>query len=526
MRKLFTLIATALMTVAASATDYTGKLNVQVYGESIVSETTINVSPKDESAGTYTLTLKNFNLAMGDDVMNVGTIVLDDVQGTTVGSSVKLSTNQKIMIQNGDDPSVDTWLGPMLGEVPIAMNGIITGSDFYTVININMANLGIVVKVIFGENPFQIKNSGFEDFHTETFGSNSAQEPNNWHSFMSCTGQWAQYTTSDAHTFESDDVRPGTTGSKSLLLKSTRVFGMVTANGTITTGRIQAGSMSAKDTKNCSFLDLSKTDVDGNGDPFYATLEAQPDSIAMWVKFHQGPLKSSDKNYVYATASAIITDGTYYQDPSDKDYTNIVAKAKNAEIASNGEVWQRISIPFDYASYAANNAETKAILVTISTNAQPGAGSNSASDPDCLYIDDLSLVYNAQLEGLKLSGADVEGFSKDTYEYDLQSTNAIGVNDIEAVADGRQAIVTKAIEETEDGVKATISVTSADYATTNTYVLNIKGATPTGVSKVEVSNNAAAQVYNINGQRVSSTAQKGLYIVRTADGKTVKVLKK
>ena len=40
------------------------------------------------------------------------------------------------------------------------------------------------------------------------------------------------------------------------------------------------------------------------------------------------------------------------------------AKAYSNTIESNGEVWQRISLPFDYETYDANNVSPRALLVT------------------------------------------------------------------------------------------------------------------------------------------------------------------
>lgn len=299
----------------------------------------------------------------------------------------------------------------------------------------------------------------------------------------------------------------------------------VPANGTITTGQLKAGSATATDTGNNSFLDLTNEAVDGNGDPFYTLLNGQPDALKVWVKYQQGEVNTT---YPYATISAIITDGTYYQDPEDnKNYTNVVAKAKNDKIETNNFEWQEITVPFDYASFAANNAETKAILVTLSTNAQPGVASSSADNPDVLFIDDFSLVYNSKLTSLKVNGENVEGFNKDVFSYDLTAEGAISVDNIEAVSDGQGAYVTKSVEDAEGGVKVTITVTSNDLQTTNVYTLNIAGATTTGINKVVTTTGKGnAAIYNVNGQRVDNMSQKGLYIIRQADGKTVKVLKK
>ena len=159
--------------------------------------------------------------------------------------------------------------------------------------------------------------------------------------------------------------------------------------------------MSATDVANHAQIDISNSEKDPSGHPFYTRLNVQPDSIALWTKFKQG---TANAQHPYATVTATITDGTYYQDPEDKAYTNKVAVAKNNTIASNGAVWQRLAIPFDYATYASNNAEQKAILITMSTNADPGQGSKN----DELYVDDMELIYNADITSVKLGGENIE----------------------------------------------------------------------------------------------------------------------
>lgn len=539
MKRFFTsLLATAAFAVSSMATDYKDMMTVSLDGNPTTpTETTISVEKTDDSG--YTLSLKNFVLytTSGDQVfpMPVGTIVLENVEAVTKGDVTTLKTSQDIEIAEGDDPTYEgLWIGPGLSSdgdlIPVNMTGEIRGDKFYTVININFMEMNI--DVVFGNGGYQITNSDFELFHKATYEENTSDEPNAWHSFMSSTGSFSSYVSGTPHTFISEEVRPGSTGTKSVQLTSGIVkmlggFIKIPANGTITTGQLKAGAASATSTDNNSFLDLTNEAVDGNGDPFYTILNGQPDAIKVWVKFKQGKIDEKNKDYKYATISAIITDGTYYQDPEDKAYTNVVAKAQNKEIESKGFEWQEITVPFDYASYATNNAETKAILVTLSTNAQPGVASSSEDEPDVLLIDDLSLVYNSHLASLKVKGTDVEGFDKNVLSYDLKGEGAIGVDDIEAVSDGQGAYVTKAIEGTDKGVKVTITVTSNDLKTTNVYTLNIEGATTTGINKVETTTGkGTAAIYNVNGQRVDNMSQKGLYIIRQADGKTVKVLKK
>lgn len=540
MKRFFTsLLATAAFAVSSMATDYKDMMTVSLDGNPTTpTETTISVEKTDDSG--YTLSLKNFVLytTTGDQVfpMPVGTIVLENVEAVTKGDVTTLKTSQDIEIAEGDDPTYEgSWIGPGLSAqgdlIPVNMTGEIRGDKFYTVININF--MGMNIDVVFGNGGYQIENSGFENFHTATYvdGKNkyTSDEPNAWHSFNSgiATGSASfltKYALQNGNTSVSDDVRPGSTGTKSVAIKSSIVMGIQPANGTMTTGRLQAGSLTATDAANCSFLDMSSTDTDGNGDPFYTVLNGRPDALSVWVKYKQGQV---NEQYPYATVSAVITDGTRYQDPEDKAYTNVVAKAQDNTIESKGFEWQNLVIPFDYTSYASNDAQAKALLVTISTNAQPGVGSNDAENPDMIIVDDISLVYNSHLASLKVKGTEVEGFDKNVLSYDLKGEGAISVDDIEAVSDGQGAYVTKAVEGTDKGVKVTITVTSNDLKTTNVYTLNIEGATTTGINKVETTTGkGTAAIYNVNGQRVDNMSQKGLYIIRQADGKTVKVLKK
>lgn len=540
MKRFFTsLLATAAFAVSSMATDYKDMMTVSIDGNPTTpTENTISVEKTDDIG--YTLSLKNFVLYMttGDQVfpMPVGTIVLENVEAVTKGDVTTLKTSQDIEIAEGDDPTYEgSWIGPGLSAqgdlIPVNMTGEIRGDKFYTVININF--MGMNIDVVFGNGGYQIENSGFENFHTATYvdGKNkyTSDEPNAWHSFNSgiATGSLSfltKYALQNGNTSVSDDVRPGSTGTKSVAIKSSIVMGFQPANGTMTTGRLQAGSTTATDAANCSFLDMSSTDTDGNGDPFYTVLNGRPDALSVWVKYKQGQV---NEQYPYATVSAVITDGTRYQDPEDKAYTNVVAKAQDKTIESKGFEWQNLVIPFDYTSYASNDAQAKALLVTISTNAQPGVGSNDAENPDMIIVDDISLVYNSHLASLKVKGTEVEGFDKNVLSYDLKGEGAVSVDDIEAVSDGQGAYVTKAVEGTDKGVKVTITVTSNDLKTTNVYTLNIEGATTTGINKVETTTGkGTAAIYNVNGQRVDNMSQKGLYIIRQADGKTVKVLKK
>lgn len=523
MKKIFTLITTALFSLSLMAEDYTCPLVIKMGGESMaVGDISVSVTKQDD--GTYTMNLKNFMLGESP----VGTINLAGVSAETVGNTTVLATQQTIQIEAGDTEGVEDWMGPFLGDVPINMKGELKGGVFNAILGINMgADLGVIgVNLGNGSSEMgQIPNSGFENFHTAKYSTKTSDEPNAWHSFMTAeTITLTNSVKSAVHTFTSDDVRPGSTGTKSVKVVSTPVLSAFSANGTITTGRLQAKSTSATNTDNCSYLDLSKTDTDANGDPYYTILTNQPDSITVWMKYHVGSGTSSAN--ANATISAIITDGTYYQDPENKTYTNIVAKAQNAKITSNSDAWQRISVPFDYDSYASNGVSPKAILVTMSTCATPSGGSKSSTDPDAIWVDDVELIYNCEMTALKVKGQEV-ALTAGTYAYEVDGlSGTISADDFDVTTNGRGAYVSKVLTDDAGAVIATITVQSNDLNSYNIYTVTIKGAS-TGINKVQnTQGNGTTAIYNVNGQRVQNMTQSGLYIIKSADGTTRKVIRK
>ena len=496
MKKIFTFMLVAFAAIAAYATDYNESIIVTVNGVSSEQTGIISVV---QNGNTYDLTMKNFMLASEDGPMGVGNVALTGIVPQTVGNTVILQTTANVEITAGDDPSVAFWMGPMLGPVPVDLMGKIENGHLRCFINIEMASLQQIIQVAIGRG-YQMPNQSFEDWHTST---GNYVEPNGWHSFESASGSLASLAGN--HIEKSTDAHSGEACAR---IFATSIFGIV-ANGTMTTGRMNAGSMSATDKTNNAYLDITMTDVDGNGDPFYTPLFTRPDSIAVWVKFKQGKATAA---HPYATVSAVITDGSYYQDPQDKEYSNVVAKAGNGQIAETGGAWVRVSAPFVYTE---NDVDPQAILVTVSTNADPGQGSAN----DEVLVDDIALIYNAKLAGLKVNGQDLEGFSPDKKEYELDfGDKTITVDDFVGTPDGQAALVVNKVEESDTGYKATVMVLSGDMENVTEYVLNVN-STATAISQVKQEQTKSNAIYNLNGQQVKS-AKKGLYIV---NGKKVVV---
>lgn len=233
----------------------------------------------------------------------------------------------------------------------------------------------------------QVVNSDFEDWS----GSEYKNVPVGWHSFESVDGTslFVSFAKSTDHTSkQTSGLHEGTTGKSCLKLVPRDLF-LALANGTISTGRMIAGDRSADSPKNHAQMDISEK-ATSNGTPFYATLTERPAALSVWVKFTQGKANS---NHPYATVSAAITNGKYYQEPTaNNDSSVVIGYAKNNTIGTNGGQWQHLRIPFRYNSSKFNKTDDpEAIMVTFSTNADPGQGDKG----DVLLVDDMELIYTS-----------------------------------------------------------------------------------------------------------------------------------
>ncbi len=477
MRKLSTLFCAALMSVSAMATDYSGNLTVSVNGEGSTQPATISVA---ENAGKYNLSINNFILTSGETSIPVGNIVIENVTGAVNGGLTTLYVNKNITITagNAEGVSADSWFGPMLGPVPVKMTSSFTTDGYLAVgIDIDMTStLGQTIKVSFENvaDHFQMPNSDFETW------SDKNNAPRHWHGFESVKGTFASTAKKGGKLQSSSLTRPGSLGKSSALLTCNKVAGIVT-NGTMTNGILNAGSFNATDAANHSELNLEDASIDANGDPFHTPVYAKPDAVKFWMRFSQG---ATNKDYPYASFKAVVTDGTYYQDPEDKTYSNKVAVATpNLENMKEGD-WREVTCPFDYASYAADSAQAKAILMTFSTNATPGQGgpvgtggifSYKLQKADSVFIDDLELVYAAGIKSISFKGQALDLATVQTTGINLESaTDAVSADDFVVVKVGEDAKVTKLVEPTDEGYVAVITAVSADLKTTETYVINIK----------------------------------------------------
>lgn len=315
---------------------------------------------------------------------------------------------------------------------------------------------------------YQLPNPGFEGTWKDVSGKGgiigtttvTGQEPEGFHSFITAkVGSGFGLSAAVAKQLESSTVvRPGSTGKTSARIWSGNPIGSTIANGNLTTGRINAGSMTATDASgNYNYTDPAES---GYNQPFIG----KPDTIATWVKYEPANVPA-DKGSNLARVSAIIHENSRYQDPEAQTYTNVVAKAQLNYAPASDNAWQRLSIPFVYEK----NTNPSYLLLTFSTNQTPGEGNIN----DVVYVDDIEFIYNSKLESLKIGGVAVEGFDKDTYTYTITGDGTISTEDqIEAISDGKGATVTKSIS----GNTVTITVSGNDVSenpeNVHVYTLN------------------------------------------------------
>lgn len=148
MKKVLVMLAAAACSLAAMATDFTGKLTVTVNDVTSEMETTISVA---DSADVYNFDLRNFILVAEDgNQMGVGNITLHNLAGNTACGYTNIKFNDKVVITEGDLEGVDFWMGPMLGDVPVVLNADFNAQAMSVNIDIDMMDtLEQIIKVNF-----------------------------------------------------------------------------------------------------------------------------------------------------------------------------------------------------------------------------------------------------------------------------------------------------------------------------------------------------------------------------------------
>lgn len=225
----------------------------------------------------------------------------------------------------------------------------------------------------------QYYNYGFEEWNNE--GSSSV-EPKHWHSFKSASGSYSFLMSQQIN--YSTETRPGSEGNRSARIYSKKIA-TVTANGNMTTGRINASSMSPSSSSNYNYTQR-------NSD-YCTPISSLPDSVSVWVCF-----RANNGNSQASMMTAIHGDADFQQ-LGDGGYSpaNMLCATANLQYnrtCASGEslVWKRLSIPF--TAYPDVCTDYRYILTTFTTNKTPGGGDAD----DEVYVDDICLIYNPELK--------------------------------------------------------------------------------------------------------------------------------
>lgn len=490
MKKLFTLALTALMSLAAMAENYHCKLAVDVYG--VPSDPMeIDLECTKNADGKYDILLKDFYFG----TMPVGDITINGIEAQTEKEFTFLTYDGTITLGG-------SWA--ILGPLPVDFIGFVRGDRFSA--HLLVPNVG--VNVVLNNQITQIYGSDFENWHK----AGTSDEPNGWHGIKSGTGL-ASFAGASA--FISDDIPADSKGTKSVKLQSGVTLG-ISANGTITTGRMAVGDMDPANSKNNVFVDPSSTDVDGNGDPYYNTFHGRPTSITLWYKF-----KNGGENTNPALISANVIGEGYFQEPTPEGttYENLIANATSTLEAT--DEWKKVTVPFDYETYGAEDLLTRSILVTINTCSVPGGGSKSEDAPDVLYVDDVQLNYEPVATSIRILNTEVEGFSADKTEYDITLPSVPTENDIDIECMNGDTVWPLCFYENNTFL---VNLYNQEMKLVKTYTFNVTIDTAVKGITSDAVNNAVTSRYNINGQKVGKNA-KGLVITRFADGTAIKTMK-
>lgn len=132
-------VTTYVFTIVKEQTNFTDGLSVKLEGSGTFPFSDATIQLVKELDDSYTFQLKNFSLAQGQ--VPVGTIRIKNL--TIDGNHI--TAKQTINIENGDDATVEGWMGPMLQDVPVELDATRNGDKLVAKIFIDFSGMKIHV---------------------------------------------------------------------------------------------------------------------------------------------------------------------------------------------------------------------------------------------------------------------------------------------------------------------------------------------------------------------------------------------
>ncbi len=130
MKKLFTLFF-LMVALIANATEYSGMLQTKAPEgvEFTPVETTVEVTENGD--GTYNFRLNNWMYGMNGHNMGLGTLVVDNIEGTESNGVVTIAAERTVALEPGNDSSVYFWVASYMGEVPVSVFAKFDAENLY-----------------------------------------------------------------------------------------------------------------------------------------------------------------------------------------------------------------------------------------------------------------------------------------------------------------------------------------------------------------------------------------------------------
>lgn len=136
-------VTTYVFTIVKEQTNFTDGLSVKLEGSGTFPISDATIQLVKELDGSYSFQLKNFSLGQGEGSLPVGTIRIKNL--TIDGNHI--TAKQTINIENGDDATVESWMGPALQDVPVELDATRNGDKL--VANISIEFYGMKIHVLF-----------------------------------------------------------------------------------------------------------------------------------------------------------------------------------------------------------------------------------------------------------------------------------------------------------------------------------------------------------------------------------------
>ena len=342
---------------------------------------------------------------------------------------------------------------------------------------------------------YQLENAGFEEWKSTSL-------PVGWNTYETAQGDYASFAKSEAQCKKGG----GHSGNYAVVAVSRNVLGSIVANGIITSGVINAGSMTPTDSKN------NNQTIAGDSNKSMA-FSGRPDSVVAWIKALPKDQNQLGRFYV------MLHDNSSVQDPGTK-WENVIAVA-GVNVPAKSD-WVRYSCPFFYAgethdivsegnvvrtpkNVLSGSERPVYALATISTNYLAGKGSAG----DELHVDDIEMIYNSKLATLSVNGTQISEFSKDVYSYKVDQVYQSGM--ITYDSDGRYASVEESFDDATQVLTLTVKGDNYSEDNTNKHVYSISFACPAKINGFAIGGTALAE---FSSDKLEYTIDKVYYNVK------------